>query len=144
MSDILLVEENKYDVEFTLVGLDVYDLAGKVKVVRDGRETLEYLFEDGEKQDGVCRRQPRLILLALKLPKVDGLEVLRRIKADETTKMIPVVVFTSSTKDGDRLGSYRLGANMYVIKPTSHEEFVKTAAEIGFYWMVLNAPLLKR
>jgi CheY-like chemotaxis protein len=144
MSDILLVEGNKFDVEFTLEALAKHNLADKVTVIRDGGEAVDYLFEGGEKPDGVRRRQPRLILLALKLPKMDGFEVLRRIRADETTKMIPVVVFTSSTEDRDRLESYRLGANMYIIKPTSHEEFIMTAAEIGFCWMALNTPLLER
>jgi CheY-like chemotaxis protein len=144
MSDILLIEKNKYDTEFTLEAFEASGLADKVTVVRDGGEALDYLFEDTGKPDSVCHRQPKLILLELNLPKVDGIEVLRRIRADEKTKMIPVIVFTSSTEDRDKMESYRLGANLYVIKPASHEEFVKTATEIGFYWMVMNAPLLKQ
>jgi CheY-like chemotaxis protein len=144
MSDILLVEKNEYDIEFILEAFGVFDLADKITVVRDGGEALDYLLEDRRNLGSNCHRQPKLILLELNLPKVDGFEVLKRIRADEKTKTIPVIVFTSSTEDKDKMESYRLGANLYVIKPASHDEFVKTATEIGFYWMVMNTPLLKQ
>gem|GEM_PF-342190 len=140
MSDILLVEDNKYNVEFILEALNKHNLAHRVKVFRDGGEALKYLFAAGEYRDRCSFQQPRLILLDLGLPKVDGLELLRMIRTNETTKMIPVVVFSSSTSDQDRIDSYRLGANSFIIKPIGYDRFVETVSEIGSYWALQNAP----
>ena len=138
--DILLVEDNKYNVEFILEALEKTGIADKIKVFQDGEEALNYLFSAGEYTGRNCWKQPRVILLDLKLPKVSGFEVIRRIRANQLTKMIPVVVFSSSTKDSDRLESYRLGANSYIIKPVSYESFIESAAKIGLYWAFLNVP----
>ena len=115
MLDILLVEDNKYNVEFMLEALKKHSLADRVKVFRDGEEALDYLFAAGEFSGRDPCQQPRVILLDLRLPKIDGLEILQRIRANEMTKMIPVVVFSSSSEDRDRLESYRLGANYEVL-----------------------------
>ncbi|HYA14003.1 MAG TPA: response regulator [Syntrophales bacterium] len=138
--DILIVEDNKYNAEFILEALEKNGIVDRAKVFQDGEEALNYLFAAGKYADRDSYKQPRVILLDLKLPKMDGLEVLRRIRSNELTNMIPVVVFSSSTEDGDRLESYRLGANSYIIKPVSYERFVKSAAEIGMYWALLNVP----
>jgi two-component system response regulator len=138
--DILIVEDNKYNIEFILEALDKNGIVNRVKVFQDGEEALNYLFATGEYTGRDSCKQPRVILLDLKLPKVNGLEVLQRIRSDELTKMIPVVVFSSSSEDRDRLESYRLGANSYIIKPSSYERFVESAAEIGMYWALLNVP----
>jgi two-component system, response regulator len=140
MSDILLVEDNKYNVEFMLEALNKHNLAHRVKVFRDGREALDYLFAAGEYSDRDSFKQPSVILLDLRLPKVDGFQLLRMIRTNETTKMIPVVVFSSSTSDQDRIDSYRLGANSFIIKPTAYDRFVETVTEIGSCWALQNAP----
>ncbi len=140
MSDILLVEDNKYNVEFILDALSKHNLAQGVKVFRDGGEALDYLFAAGEYSDRDSFKRPKVILLDLRLPKVDGLEFLRIIRANETTKMIPVVVFSSSTRDEDRIESYRLGANSFIVKPIGYDRFVETVTEIGSYWALQNAP----
>ena len=140
MSDILLVEDNKYNVEFILDALSKQNLAHRVKVFRDGGETLDYLFAPREHSDRHSFKQPSVILLDLRLPKVDGLEVLRMLRSNETTKMIPVVVFSSSTNDQDRIDSYRLGANSFIVKPIAYDKFVETVTEIGSYWALQNAP----
>ncbi|MGZ3647953.1 MAG: response regulator [Syntrophales bacterium] len=140
MFDILLVEDNKYNVEFILEALNNYKLAHRVKVFRDGGETLDYLFATGKYSDRHSSKQPSVILLDLRLPKVDGLEVLRLLRSNETTKMIPVVVFSSSTNDRDRIESYRLGANSFIVKPIAYDRFFETVSEIGSYWALQNAP----
>jgi two-component system, response regulator len=140
MSDILLVEDNKYNVEFILDALNNHNLARRVKVFRDGGEALDYLFAVGEYSDRDSFEQPSVILLDLRLPKVDGLEVLRMLRSNEATKMIPVVVFSSSTNDQDRIDSYRLGANSFIVKPIAYDRFVETVTEIGSYWALQNAP----
>ena len=140
MCDILLVEDNEYNVEFILEALQKNRLAHRVRVFRDGREALDYLLAAGKYSDRFSSRQPRLILLDLRLPRVDGLEILRMVRVNETTKMIPVVVFSSSTDDKDRTESYRLGANSFIVKPVAYERFVETVIEIGSYWAVQNAP----
>jgi two-component system response regulator len=140
MHDILLVDDDRYSVEFMVEALKKHDLSYRMKVFRDGGEVLAYLFPE----EGNLRRDshelPKVIILDLKLPKISGFEVLRRIKSSEKTKMIPVVVFTSSTDDGDRVESYMLGANSYIVKPFEYEKFVSTAAEIGLYWTSQNMP----
>jgi len=138
--DILLVEDNRYNVEFMLEALEKVNLADRVKVFQDGEKALDYLFATGEYSGRDSCMQPRVILLDLRLPKIGGLEVLRRIKSNEMTKIIPVVVFTSSAKDQDREESYELGANSYIVKPNSHESFVKSVAEIVSYWALQNVP----
>jgi two-component system response regulator len=140
MSDILLVEDNKYNVEFILDALSKHNLAQRVKVFRDGGEALDYLFAAGEYSNRDSFKQPRVILLDLRLPKVDGLELLRMIRTNEATKMIPVVIFSSSTRDEDRIESYRLGANSFIVKPIGYDRFVETVTEIGSYWALQNAP----
>lgn len=138
--DILLIEDNRYNVEFMLEALEKLNLADSVKIFKDGEKALDYLFAAGEYLGRDSCKRPRVILLDLRLPKIGGLEVLRRIKSNEMTRMIPVVVFTSSAKDEDREESYKLGANSYIVKPNSYENFVKTVAEIVSYWALQNEP----
>jgi len=138
--EILHVEDNKHDVEFMLKALEKYNLADKVKVFHDGGEVLDYIFATGKYSGCDTCKKLRVIILDLKLPKIDGREILQRIRAGENTRMIPVVIFTSSTEDRDRRESYRLGANSYIVKPTSYEDFINTAGEIGSYWILQNVP----
>lgn len=138
--EILLVEDNPEDVELTLRGLKKHNLANKVFVVRDGEEALDYIFAKGKYADRDMIIAPKLILLDLKLPKVDGLEVLRQVKLDEKTKVIPVVVLTSSKEERDVVESYRLGVNSYIRKPVDFDKFVKSIGELGLYWLLLNEP----
>ena len=140
ISDILLVEDNKYNVEFILDALSKHNLAHRVMVFSDGGEALDYLLAAGEYSDRDSFKQPKVIILDLRLPKVDGLEFLRIIRTNETTKMTPVVVFSSSTRDEDRIESYRLGANSFIVKPVGYDRFVETVTEIGSYWALQNAP----
>ena len=141
--NILLVEDNPDDVELTLHALKKNNIVNPVKIARDGQEALDYLFYSGNYQDGDYDL-PNVILLDLKLPKVDGIEVLQRIKSDRRTKLIPVVVLTSSKEESDLLKSYDLGVNSYIRKPVDFDQFVETVRHIGFYWMVINEqPLLK-
>jgi two-component system response regulator len=138
--DILLIEDNRYNIEFMLEALEKLNLADRVIIFQDGVTALDYLFATGKYSGQDPCKQPRVILLDLRLPKIGGLEVLRRIKSNEMTRIIPVVVFTSSAKDEDREESYELGANSYIVKPNSHENFVKTVAEIVSYWALQNVP----
>jgi two-component system response regulator len=140
MHDILLVDDDRYSVEFILEALTKHDLSHRLKVFRDGGEVLNYLFPAEAINPRDSYELPKVIVLDLRLPKVNGFEVLRKIRSTEETKMIPVVVFTSSTDDKDRVESYRLGANSYVVKPFEYENFVNTAAEIGLYWTSQNMP----
>jgi two-component system response regulator len=136
--DIILVEDNPDDVELTLDALKTHKLSNRVKVLRDGEEALDYFFGTGKYAGrDVCDR-PKVILLDLKLPKVDGLEVLRRIRSDERTKTLPVVVLTSSNEQKDRIESYQLGVNSYIVKPVEFDSFARAVAQIGFYWVLLN------
>ncbi len=137
---ILLVDDDRYSVEFILEALKKHNLSHRLKVFRDGGEVLAYLFPAEGNQRRDSYELPRVIIMDLKLPKVNGFEVLRRIKSSEKTKMIPVAVFTSSTDDNERVESYRLGANSYIIKPLEYENFVSAAAEIGMYWASRNIP----
>jgi two-component system response regulator len=138
--EILLVEDNPNDVELTLRALKKNNLTNKVHVVKDGAEALEYIFAKGVYAHRKIEDYPKVILLDLKLPRVDGLEVLRQIKSNERTKMIPVVVLTSSKEERDLVESYRLGANSYITKPVDFESFVKAVLELGLYWLLLNQP----
>jgi CheY-like chemotaxis protein len=138
--EILLVEDNPNDVELTLRALKKNNLTNKMHVVKDGAEALEYIFATGAYASRDINHHPRVILLDLKLPKVDGLEVLRQLKSDERTKVIPVVVLTSSKEERDLVESYKLGANSYIAKPVDFDNFVKAVAELGLYWLLLNQP----
>jgi two-component system response regulator len=138
--EILLVEDNPNDVELTLRALKKNNLTNSVHVVKDGAEALDYIFATGAYASRDINHHPKVILLDLKLPKVDGLEVLRRLKSDERTKVIPVVVLTSSKEERDLVESYELGANSYIAKPVDFESFVKAVSELGLYWLLLNQP----
>jgi len=135
--DILLVEDNPHDGELTLRALRKGNLANRITWVRDGAEALDFLLRDGS-YAGRPDVNPRLILLDIKLPKVDGIEVLKRIKAHEPTRLIPVVMVTSSAEGRDITESYKLGANSYVVKPVEFEQFSETVSRAGFYWMLMN------
>ena len=136
---ILLVEDNANDAELTMEALSEHNLANEVDVARDGAEALDYVYQKG-KYTGCEAGNLAVILLDLKLPKVDGLEVLRIIKGDETLKCIPVVVLTSSREERDVVESYRLGVNAYVVKPVNFTEFINAVKEIGAFWAIINEP----
>lgn len=138
--EILLVEDNADDAEMTLHALRKGNVANHVQVVRDGAEALDFLFCEGTFSSRVPRAGPKVILLDLKLPKVDGKEVLRRIKADARTKSIPVVILTSSKEHVDVQDAYAMGVNSFIVKPVSFELFVKAVQELGMYWLLLNQP----
>ncbi|MDD4929984.1 MAG: response regulator [Gallionella sp.] len=135
--DILLVEDNPTDAELTLHALKKHNLTNNVEWVKDGEAALDFLFRRGDyaMRDSTT---PRMVLLDLRLPKVDGLEVLKQVRANEYTRLIPVVVMTSSNEEIDIVASYKLGANSFVSKPVGFEEFAKTVAELGLYWMLVN------
>jgi two-component system response regulator len=137
---ILLVEDNPDDEELTLLSLRKNNLAHEIVVVRDGVEAIEFLFGNGQYAGRDLSRTPTVILLDLKLPKLDGLGVLKRLRADERTRMLPVVVLTSSSQDADVLASYNLGANSYVRKPVEFGSFVEAVSSLGLYWVLLNRP----
>src|SRR5579863_186013 len=134
---ILLVEDDPKDVELTLTALEDYNLANEVVVAPDGEEALDYLY-CREKYQTRASENPAVLLLDLKLPKVDGLEVLKQIKSDEKFRMIPVVVLTSSHEEKDMVASYKLGVNAYVVKPVDFHEFVNAIKELGVFWAVIN------
>jgi two-component system, response regulator len=136
--EILLVEDNPNDVELTLRALKANNLANNVFVVKDGAEALDFIFCEGKYAERQIKNPPKVELLDLKLPKVDGIEVLRRMKADDRTKIIPVVVLTSSKEEPDVIRSYKLGVNSYIIKPVNFDKFVETVAELGLYWILTN------
>jgi CheY-like chemotaxis protein len=136
---ILLVEDDPKDVELTLTALEEYNLANEVIVARDGEEALDYLYSRGKFKTR-SNDNPSVMLLDLKLPKVDGLEVLKQIKSEEKLRMIPVVVLTSSKEEKDMVASYRLGVNAYVVKPVDFHEFVNAIKELGVFWAVINEP----
>ncbi len=136
--EILLVEDNPADAELTLRALTRHNLGNRVLVVGDGAEALDYLFATGSYAGRAMSETPRVVFLDLKLPKVSGLEVLRRVKSDERTKRIPVVVLTSSNEERDIVMSYELGGNSYVVKPVDFERFSQAIQEIGLYWLVVN------
>ena len=135
---ILLVEDNPDDVQLTLRALKKSNIMNDIIVAQDGVEALDYLFGTGKFSGRDMSVMPQLILLDLKMPKMDGLEVLLRIRADERTKLLPVVVLTTSSEDKDRVESYKLGANSYVRKPVDFNQFAEAVNQLGLYWLVLN------
>ncbi len=137
---ILLVEDNPDDVELTLRVFKQSNIKNEVMVVRDGAEALDYLFATGAYAERDKSTMPAVILLDLKLPKIDGLEVLRRIRADERTKLLPVVILTSSKEEQDMIHGYKFGANSYVRKPVDFDQFSDAVKELGLYWLLLNEP----
>jgi CheY-like chemotaxis protein len=136
---ILLVEDDPRDVELTLTALEDYKLANEVVVARDGQQALDYLRCQGEYSSRV-KENPAVLLLDLKLPKIDGLEVLKEVRADERLKLIPVVVLTSSQEEKDMIRSYTLGVNAYVVKPVDFHEFINAVKELGVFWALINEP----
>jgi CheY-like chemotaxis protein len=138
--EILLVEDNPSDVELTLHALKANHIANLVHVSRDGAEALEFIFGSEENIGYDLRNGPRVILLDLKLPKVDGLEVLRRLKSDAGTRAIPVVILTSSREERDIVESYHLGVNSYIVKPVDFDRFSEAVRQLGLYWLLLNQP----
>lgn len=138
--EVLLVEDNANDAELTIRALKKQNLANKLVWVKDGAEALDFLFGTGAYTARDLHSGPRVILLDLRLPKVDGLEVLQKMKADERTRAIPVVVLSSSTQDKDIIASYKLGVNSYVSKPVKFEEFAREVAQLGMYWLLINRP----
>ena len=139
MGRILIVEDDPRDVELTLAALEEYNLTNEVVVTRDGQEALDYLYCRGQFNTR-SDENPAVMLLDLKLPKIDGLEVLQQIKSDEHLKMIPVVVLTSSHEEKDMMRSYKLGVNAYVVKPVDFHEFVNAVKELGMFWAIVNEP----
>lgn len=136
--EILLVEDNADDLELTLRAFEVHKLANRVHVARDGQEALDFLFGTGQLGRPGPRMVPKVMLLDLKLPKVDGLEVLRAVRADPTLARLPVVILTSSREESDIVESYDLGVNSYIVKPIDFEKFAETVRTLGFYWLLLN------
>lgn len=136
---ILLVEDDSKDIDLTLGALAEYNLANEVVVVRDGAEALDYLHTTGNYRSR-AKENPAVVLLDLKLPKVDGLDVLQQIRSEEELKLIPVVVLTSSHEERDMVASYKLGVNAYVVKPVDFHEFVNAVKELGVFWAVINQP----
>jgi two-component system response regulator len=135
-----MVEDNPDDEQLTLRAFAKNHLTNKIQVVRDGQEALDYVFCKGKYADRDIADHPHVILLDIKLPLIDGIEVLRRIKADDRTKTIPVVMLTSSHEERDLVETYRLGVNSYIVKPVDFEQFTESARSLGMYWMLLNRP----
>jgi two-component system response regulator len=138
--EILFVEDNRNDAELTIRALKKSNIANKLIHLKDGAQALDFIFGTGEYEGRDILNQPRVILLDLKLPKVHGIEVLQKLKSEEATKNIPVVILTSSKEDPDIQRCYDLGANSYIVKPVDFERFSKAIAELGMYWMLLNQP----
>ncbi|WP_018127226.1 response regulator [Balneola vulgaris] len=136
--EILLVEDSDQDAELALRALKKNNISNKITRLRDGEEALDFLFGRGEFEGRSVHNIPRVVLLDLKMPKVDGLEVLKAIRENEITEKLPVVMLTSSKEERDLVHSYELGANSYIVKPVEFESFTKSVRDIGFYWMILN------
>jgi two-component system response regulator len=136
--EILLVEDNPNDAELALRALRKHNLANKIHLVKDGAEALEFIFGNGAYAGRNVGNKPKVIFLDLKLPKVDGLEVLRKVKSDERTKTIPIVVLTSSHEERDLVESYKFGVNSYIVKPVDFDKFIQAVSQLGMYWMLLN------
>jgi len=142
--EILLVEDNPDDIELTLLAFEESRVCNEIMVVRDGQEALDYLFCRGKYAGEELKALPAVVLLDLKLPKVDGLEVLRQVRADPVTKCLPIIVLTSSKDEEDIVRSYSLGANAYVRKPVDYSQFVDAARTLGLFWLILNEPPPRR
>ena len=136
--EILYVEDNPNDLELTLHAFNKNHLANNILIARDGEEALTLLFGDGQNPNAELSNSPKVILLDLKLPKISGLEVLQKVKSDDRTKVIPVVVLTSSKEERDIVESYRLGVNSYIVKPVDFEKFIDAMRALGMYWLMLN------
>jgi len=139
-TEVLLVEDNLHDVELTLRALKKNNFANTIHVVSDGEEALDYFFATGKYSDRDINLTPKLVILDLKLPKVDGLEILRRVKSDDRTKSIPIVILTSSKEERDIVEGYKLGANSFIVKPVDFDKFLAMVKELGMYWLLLNEP----
>ena len=137
-AEILLVEDNPHDAEMTMRALKKVNLANKLIHVKDGAQALDFIFARGTYAGRQIENKPKVILLDIKMPKVDGIEVLRQIKSNEATKAIPVVIMTSSKEQQDVITSYNLGVNSYVVKPVDFESFAKAVSELGLYWLITN------
>lgn len=135
---MLLVEDNPHDAELTIRALKKKNLANEIVHLKDGAEALEYIFCTGRYKERDIRSKPKAILLDLKMPKVNGIEVLKAIKGDDRTKAIPVIVLTSSNEDPDVRTCYEMGVNSYIVKPVGFENFIKAVSDLGFYWLLLN------
>lgn len=140
MVEILLIEDNPYEAELAIRSLKKSNLSNNLHHIDDGADALDFIFERGKYESTGTKAQPKLILLDIKLPKVDGIEILRQLKANEKTKAIPVVILTSSKENQDIKACYDLGANSYIVKPVDFDSFSKAVAELGMYWMLLNNP----
>lgn len=138
--DVLLVEDNPTDAELTLRAFKKHNLSNKVFLVKDGAEALEFIFATGKYSYRSVNDPPKVIILDLMLPKVNGLEVLRKVRSDEHTRLIPVVILTSSREEKDIMESYKLGVNSYITKPLEFDGFIKAVSEVGLYWLLLNKP----
>jgi len=136
--EILFIEDNHDEAELTIRSLKKHNLANKLMHIDDGADALDFIFAKGIYSERVNSPEPKLIILDLKLPKIDGLEILRQLKAEDKTKLIPVVVLTSSQEEKDVIESYRLGVNSYIVKPVNFESFGKAVADLGLYWVILN------
>jgi CheY-like chemotaxis protein len=139
--ELLLIEDSKEDAELTLRSLKKMNLEHNIKVLVDGEDALNFIYSKGKYAECVGALNPKLILLDLKLPKIDGMEILRRLKNDEDKKTIPVVILTSSDEKRDLVESYKLGVNSYIVKPVNSENFIKAVDGIGLYWLFLNKPI---
>jgi two-component system response regulator len=138
--EILLVEDNAHDAELIIRALKKVKLANNVVHLRDGAEAIEFIFATGQFADRDVKKVPKVILLDIKMPKVDGIEVLRQVKSNESTRLIPVVIMTSSKEEQDIIESYRLGVNSFVVKPVEFKDFAKAVSELGLYWVLVNQP----
>jgi len=136
--EILLIEDNPHEAELAILSLKKHHLANKLLHIDDGADALDFIFSRGRYSENIQLPYPKLILLDLKLPRVDGLEILRQVKANERTRVIPIVVLTSSREEKDVVESYKLGVNSYIVKPVSFDTFSKAIADLGFYWLLLN------
>ena len=138
--EILLVEDNPHDAELTIRALKKHHLANKLVHLADGQEALDFLFGTGAYEGRDVHHQPKVVLLDLKLPKVDGIEVLRRLRADARTRLLPIVMLTSSREDRDVLQTYELGVNSYIVKPVDFDSFSEEVSKLGLYWLLVNEP----